>query len=420
MGHLVGKKLYRKLGKKIDGLTMRAPWNETFYAILKELYTPDEAEVAVKMPYGLATLEQIARATGFDETRLRNILDDLSAKGLVMDLRLNGRYHYILSPIVIGIFEFTMMRTGEGLNTKEWARLFHDYMSGSDAFVKANYGRGQRISPLRTMPYEDAVSEEDFVEILDYEKASAIIEDAGKYAVGLCSCRHEKLHAGVKKCDFPLETCSTFGGSAVHLDRRGFARLISKSEMLENLSRFKEMGLVICADNIQKDVSFFCFCCGCCCNVLLGITKFGYPNSVVTSSFMATSDRNTCTECGTCAEACPINAITMNADDGPIVDQEYCMGCGVCGLKCPSEAMKLVKRKQKVLHPETTFQRVILQSLERGTLQNLLFANPNPIDQKFMRTVVGAFLKLPPVKRALMSDTLRSSFLSFMEKGARS
>ncbi len=44
MGHLVGKDVYRKLGRKIDGLTVRAPWNETLYKILKELYTEEEAD----------------------------------------------------------------------------------------------------------------------------------------------------------------------------------------------------------------------------------------------------------------------------------------------------------------------------------------------------------------------------------------
>jgi len=35
-----------------------------------------------------------------------------------------------------------------------------------------------------------------------------------------------------------------------------------------------------------------------------------------------------------------------------------------------------------------------------------------------MRGIVGGFLRLPPVKRALMSDTLRSRFLSAMAAGA--
>ncbi len=419
MGHLAGKDLYRKLGKKIDSLPMRAPWNENLYAILKELYSSDEAFVAVKMPYGLCTLDQIVKSTRYEKIKLQKTLDGLCAKGLAMDLFFNGKFHYMLSPLVIGIFEFTMMRTGEGLNSKEWARLFHNYLD-EGTFYGANFGQGQKVNPLRVLPHEESIMEDEHVEILDYEKASAIVENFDSFAVGLCSCRHEKLHAGVKKCDIPLETCTSFGNAGSYMAHRGFAKKISKSEMMENLSRFREMGLVICADNVKKDTSFFCFCCGCCCNVLLGISKFGYPNSVVTSTFIARSDKSSCSECGTCAEACPINAITMEANGGPLVDEEICMGCGVCGLKCPNEAMKLVKRKQKVLHPETTFQRVILQSLERGTLQNLIFANPNPIDQKFMRVFVGAFLKLPPVKRALMSDRFRSSFLNFMERGPRS
>jgi len=70
-----------------------------------------------------------------------------------------------------------------------------------------------------------------------------------------------------------------------------------------------------------------------------------------------------------------------------------------------------------VIHPETTFERVMLRSLERGTLQNQSFDNPQSFSHKFMRGFVGGFLNLSPVKRALMSDTLRSRFLDAMKKG---
>jgi Pyruvate/2-oxoacid:ferredoxin oxidoreductase delta subunit len=416
MGHLVGKDLYCKLGKKIDGMTVRAPWNEALYAILKELYTSDEAEVVVKMPYGIATIDQIFKATGIEKARLKKLLDSLSVKGLIMDIWMKGQYYYTISPMVVGIFEFTMMRTGEGLNTGEWARLFNNYMHGNDAFYKANYGRGQKVGPLRTLPYEEAIGEH--VEIFDYEKASAIVSEYKDFAVGYCSCRHEKLHLGTKKCDIPLETCTTMGPAAKHMAHKGFGKLITKPEMLDNLARFREMGLVICADNVKKDVSFFCFCCGCCCNVLTGISEFGYPNTVVTSSLIAHKDDDLCTSCGTCIKACPIKAISEKPDGATQIDAKFCMGCGVCALECPSEAIKLEKRAQKVLHPETMFERVILQSLERGTLQNLIFANPQRADQKFMKVLVGAFLNLPSVKKTLMSDSLRSSFLNFIQKGA--
>ena len=418
MGHMIGKDVYRKLGKKIDNLTMRAPWNKAFHAILKELYSAEEAEVVVRMPFGLSNFERIEKITRHDPSRLHEILDSLCSKGLVMDIWLGDEYYYTPSPIIIGIFEFTMMRTGDNLNTKEWARLFHTYLQGDDSFFAANFEKGEKISPLRALPHEEIIDTSDYTEVLDYEKARAIIEGAEKLSIGICSCRHEKLHVGEKGCDVPLETCSSFGIAADYMIKHNFAKEVSKTEMLENLARSKEMGLVLSTDNVKQDVTFICHCCKCCCNVLLGISKFGYPNILVTSSFIAEWDEKLCANCGTCAEACPIDAIQMLPEGNPKIDESLCIGCGVCGLKCTTGALKLIKRKQRVLHPETTFERVILQCLERGTLQNQMFSNPQSITHRFMRGFVGGFLKLPPVKKALMSDGLRSTFLAVMKKGA--
>ena len=417
MGHMVGKEVYRKLGKKIDGLTMRAPWNETFHSIVKELYSTDEADLIVRMPYGLANLDRIEKVTKYERPKLQKLLEGLSDKGLVMDLWIKGEYHYVVSPMIIGIFEFTMMRTGENLNFKKWARLFHDYLQDERGFWAANYKRGEKMSPLRSLPHEDAVAASEHVEVLDYEKATAIVEGAKRFAIGLCSCRHEKLHAGEKKCDVPLDTCSSYDAAADYMIKHDLAKEVSKSEMIENLARSKEMGLVLCADNAKKHISFICQCCGCCCNVLLGISRFGYPGVVVSSNYVPKREEEDCTACGACAEACAINAIEIVADGNPKVDTSICIGCGVCALKCPTEALKLVHREQKVLHPEDTFERIILQCLERGTLQNLMFDNPQSITHSFMRGFVGGFLKLPPVKKALMSDRLRSSFLGMMRRG---
>jgi hypothetical protein len=80
--------------------------------------------------------------------------------------------------------------------------------------------------------------------------------------------------------------------------------------------------------------------------------------------------------------------------------------------------MRLHKRQQRVLHPETTFERIILQCLERGTLQNQLFDNPASLTHAFARACLGGFLRLTPVKRALMSDVLRSRFLGGLKHAA--
>ena len=418
MGHVAGKDVYRRLGRKIDGLTIRVPWNETLHAILRSLYTVEEADLIVRMPFGLANSAAIEKATKLPPAELQRRLEGLCAKGLLMDLWIRGEYHYMISPLVIGIFEFTMMRTRGDLKMREWAELFHTYLQDPATFYRANCSRGERVSPLRALPHEEAIERTEYVEVLDYEKASAIIDQARSFCIGLCSCRHEKLHAGVKSCEVPLETCSTFGGATDHMIRHGFGREASRSEMRDNLARSRDLGLVLLADNVCQDVSFICHCCGCCCNVLLGISRFGYPNVVVTSTLIARCDLDLCSECGACALACPINAVAMAEGGPPAVDTTVCMGCGVCALKCPTGAMSLAKRGQRVLHPETTLARVVLQCLERGTLQNQMFPDPQSTTHLFLRTFVGAFLKLPVVKRALMSDMLRSRFLHAMERGA--
>jgi ferredoxin len=427
MGHLVGKDVYRRLGRKIDGLSMRTPWNDALYAILKELYSAEDAELVVKMPYGLATMERLVKVTGLPQPELERRFESLCPRGLVMDIYIGGRYYYTPSPFAIGFFEFTMMRTRGEVDFAKMARLFRDYLAGGE-FQQANAGRGETVSIMRVLPWDNCVSMDDHVEVLDYEKARAIVESTDRFAIGTCACRHQRRHLGENPCKAPLDNCSGFGSAAVDfLVRNGFGREVSKAEMLENLARSRDLGLVINADNVQRNVRFMCHCCRCCCEVIRGITKHGYTNTVVTSSFLADFDRSACQGCGNCRRQCPVHAIGRENDSEPRfrkngrpkIDDRLCIGCGVCAVQCGSGAMRLRKRSQRVLHPETTFERIILQCLENGTLQNQLFDDPGSKTQAFLRGLAGGFLRLPPLKRALMSDVLRSRFLHAMKAGAR-
>jgi len=428
MGHLVGKDVYRELGRKIDGLATRAPWSDKLRALLAELYSEDDARLVAAMPWGFSRIGRLERVTGIARAQLERQLQSLCPRGLVMDVHVGGDYYYAPSPMVIGIFEFTMMRTGGTLPYDRWARLFRDYLEEGGLY-RENFGDGQRVSLMRAVPHEGSIAAEDYVEVLDYEKAASIIDRADRFAIGICSCRHEHEHAGGRRCKVPLETCSTFGATSVDfMARNGLAREVSKAEMMDNLARSRELGLVLNADNVQRNVSFMCHCCGCCCNVLRGITRHGYPNAVVTSNYIAEPDTERCTGCGICTRKCPVQAIGRADDPAPrfrkfgrpVVDRALCIGCGVCSLKCKSGAMKLHKRAQRVLHPETTFERIILQCLERGTLQNQLFDNPSSLTHAFARACLGGFLRIPPVKKALMSDLLRSQFLGALKHAAAS
>jgi len=46
-----------------------------------------------------------------------------------------------------------------------------------------------------------------------------------------------------------------------------------------------------------------------------------------------------CTQCGVCAEVCPVDAIEETDDGYYEVDEETCISCMVCVEECPEDAM---------------------------------------------------------------------------------
>ena len=420
MAHTVGKDIYKRLGKKIDGLSLRVPYTSNFAELLKELYSKEEAELIVKMPYRPAAIGRIERLTGIPATRLQKMLDKLCDCGLVLDIwyEKKNQYLYMPLPFIIGIYEFTMMRTGDPEKSRHWANLLHSYLNEGDLY-HANMSKGQQIAIMRTIPYDDPVLFNDYVEIFDYQRACAIVEQAKVFSIGLCSCRHEALHLQGKKCTVPLEACCSFGRSAEYLIRHKLARPVDKREMLDSLARAQELGLMLNGDNVKRNVEYICQCCSCCCNLIKSINKFGYRGILVTSGLLPVINKDLCKRCGKCVQACPVRAISIKKPEEkdflPQIDQESCLGCTICQHTCKQKAIFMGKSDKKVIYPEDGLEKYILSCTERETLQNLLFDNPQSITHEFLRTFLGVFLRLQPVKRVLLSDVFRSRFLKVVK-----
>ena len=61
-----------------------------------------------------------------------------------------------------------------------------------------------------------------------------------------------------------------------------------------------------------------------------------------------------CLGLGTCAAACPFDAITMGPENLPVVDEQKCTGCGTCERVCPKHIINLSSTTRRILREYTT------------------------------------------------------------------
>jgi len=55
-----------------------------------------------------------------------------------------------------------------------------------------------------------------------------------------------------------------------------------------------------------------------------------------------------CLGYGSCARACPFDAIAMNAEKLPVIDPDRCTACGICVRTCPRDLISLLDMRYKI------------------------------------------------------------------------
>ena len=308
------------------------------------------------------------------------------------------------------------MRTRGDIDQKYLSELYYQYMNVEEDFVKdLFFATETRLG--RVFVQEPVLSNANTLHILDHERASHIVEEAEYIGLGTCYCRHKMLHAGHPcEIDAPLDVCLTFGNVARSLaEHGGYARLIDKAEAMDALERSYAHNLVQIGENVREDPAFICNCCGCCCEALQAARKFSPMQPVATTNYIPAVAEETCVGCGKCAKACPIFAVSLKEDENgkkkAVVDKEICLGCGVCAGNCPTKAIEMKRRPIQVITPMNSTHRFVLQAIEKGTLQNLIFDNQAFSNHRAMAAVFAAILKLPPLKQALASRQFKSIYL---------
>jgi NAD-dependent dihydropyrimidine dehydrogenase PreA subunit len=371
MGHLgVGKEeVYKALAKRLSKNPVGAVINETLMNILSIMYSEKEAVVGSAFPVGFTTAEKLAERTGMPQDELVGYLNNMADKGLVLDIPRQGTVFYLLSPLVIGFFEYTFMRATSKLPLKELAELFELYHH-EKGVVEEFFGADTKM--FHTWAYESLIPEDVETEVMDYEKASAMIRDAGGGSLTMCYCRHQAAHRNAA-CDAPIDdVCMSLGSASEWLVRRGFARPASVDELLRVLEKTEELGLVHLADNVRNSPAYLCHCCGCCCGVLRAINEHGTA-AVHPSNFIPVVNTDACIGCGKCAKRCHINAIEVKESvpgdtksKKAVILSEKCIGCGACIAGCKKSAIFLKQRTEIYIPPANKKEQMINIAMQKG------------------------------------------------------
>lgn len=429
MAHITLKDSYHSLADRINLFPQGAPPTELLFRILETLFTREEAALVALLPIRPFHVAAAARVWKKSETESRKILETLASRGMLLDMEKNDEQIFVLPPPMAGFFEFSMMRIGNSYDQRLLAELYYQYLNVEEDFVRELFTVGEtqlgrayvneRALEENLAPQAVPGQPDRTLNVLDYERASKVILEAEHIGVGACYCRHKMQHMD-RACKAPMDICLTFSGSAQSLIKHGHARRIDAAEGLDLLAQAQDHNLVQFGENIQRQPSFICNCCGCCCEAMLGAKRFGLLNPIATTNFLPRVNEEACNGCGKCVEACPVEAMAqVSAGDAgkpkrkkARLDERLCLGCGVCVRVCPQGGLTLTPRAQRVITPVTTSHRAVLMAIERGKLQNLIFDHQALGSHRAMAAILGVILRLPPIKQAMASRQMKSLYLA--------
>jgi ferredoxin len=417
MAHHTIKNGYSSLAERINKFPQGAPPSKLLFKILEMLLSEKEAGLISILPIKPFTVKKASKLWKLKIGEAQKILDQLASRAILVDVEQNGISEYVLPPPMAGFFEFSMMRVRDDIDQKLLGELFYQYMNIEEDFIRDLFTMGE-TQLGRTFVHEPALSQENALYVLDYERASEVIETASHMAVGICYCRHKMQHMG-KACEAPLDICMTFNSTAASLIKHGIARQVDKNEGYDLLQQAYDFNLVQFGENVRESVNFICNCCGCCCEAMIAARKFAILNPVHTTNFIPEIYDSDCNGCGKCVDVCPVEAMTMVSANDPAkpkkkkasLNTEICLGCGLCVKVCDKDLIRLKNRGERVITPLNGTHKAVVMAIERGKLQNLIFDNQVLWSHRALAAVLGVILKLPPVKQMIASRQVKSRYL---------
>jgi ferredoxin len=360
--------VYLRLAKHLESLIMGYPFSDSLVDLLKEMFSPLEAQVALAIPNNLAPLEvvnaeAIAARSDVPKPAITEALDSLADRHVIYSAKTSeGVQGYGLLQVGYGIPQTFFWGGQKDDRAKRMAKLILNY------FTVPTTGRIYGGVSTKSYKYSPATLQVKvpMQGVLSCEQMGTIIEGTSKIAVAHCPCRMAAKLLGKTDCHHSVEVCLKYDELADFVTSRGLAREISKDEALHILGRSEKEGLVHMVDNAQGEIKHTCNCCGHYCWNVGIIRRKKIPRDVLMAVyFIRQTEPEACVGCGACAEICPVDAVRMEGDRA-VVDTDWCIGCGVCAGVCPADAISIVRRSEssapesvKALHQRIGAERLI-------------------------------------------------------------
>jgi NAD-dependent dihydropyrimidine dehydrogenase PreA subunit len=339
--------LYRRLQQHLDRMPVAFPPTASGVEIriLKRLFTPEEAEIALELsaiPEPAATIHRRSRSRIALE-ELRRKLERMAAKGIILSYSAGGEIQFGKMIFAVGMYERQLKTL-----TPEFERESRQYFD--EAFGRALHTG--KTPQLRIVPVNKQIAVERGV--TTYDRIRAHIEASpGPFGTLHCICRHghDLLNDPCRQTKL-RDNCLMIGPAAQWAVDSGNGHAVTRERMLDLLDQADRDGLVLQPENTKAPM-FVCCCCTCCCGVLRAAKQRPHPASLFSSNFYAVADAEACQSCGVCETRCQMEAIA-SLEGKAVVDRERCIGCALCLSTCPSGALKLVAVDRPAEPPDDT------------------------------------------------------------------
>ncbi len=342
--------VYLKLGNRLNENPVKMPLVESFFKLMREFYTEEQAALAADFPKGEHSLQDLARHFNSEEQELFDFLETMADGGLVFTARTeSGDYAYSLTPFFPGAVEFRLMRGTDTPKDRRVARIMTEFNETLETLMAAAAENPEVVKEMipegaaRTITVERELPHGK--EIYPYEKLSELVNQENSFAASVCYCRHHEylLDNPCQVEGVPQYSCLSFGKAADFVVDRKFGKKISKEECLKILEDVEKAGLIHNTNNFLGSTAFICNCCGCCCGFAKMLKNLDFKALLAVSNFGVVIDEETCTGCGDCLERCPMEALSL-ADGVVTVNKDHCVGCGNCVSVCPTESLAMERR----------------------------------------------------------------------------